>query len=501
MDEDRRKSPIEMTKKEFREIGYQLINDISDFLDTIDKKPVTNGKSPAQMQKILGNSSLPENGRPAAELMSKTTDLLIGNSLFNGHPKFFGYITSSATPIGALADLLAAAVNPNVGAHILSPIATEIERQTIKWLAEFIGVSPNYGGILVSGGNMANFTAFLAARTSKAPKNIKEDGISNSTGQLTVYCSKATHTWIEKAVVLFGLGTKSIRWIETDRSNKMDNTALEKTIQDDLKNGCKPIMVIGAAGDVSTGAVDNMKGISAICKKHDLWFHVDGAYGIPAIIIPEQKSLFDGIQEADSIAMDPHKWLYSPLEAGCTLVKNPQHLIDTFSSHPVYYHFDSTDEEPAQNYYEYGLQNSRGFRALKVWLALQQVGRNGYEKMIGEDIELSVLLFDLAKKHPELEAVSQNLSIATFRYIPENYKNDTEGKDEYLDRLNEELLNELQHGGEVFLSNAIVGEKYCLRACIVNFRTSKKDILEIVEIIVRVGRKVHSKLCSGNNAL
>lgn len=499
MNEDKRESPIEMTRKEFREIGYQLIDDISDFLYTIDKKPVTKGRSPAQLQKILGHSSLPENGTPAAEIMSEATDLLINNSLFNGHPRFFGYITSSATPIGALADLLAAAVNPNVGAHILSPVATEIEKQTIRWLAEFIGVSPNYGGILVSGGNMANFTAFLAARTAKAPKNIKEDGLSNSTAQLTVYCSKTTHTWIEKAAILFGLGTKSIRWIQTDHSNKMDNALLEKTIQDDIKNGCKPIMVIGAAGDVSTGVVDDMKGISAICKRYDLWFHIDGAYGIPAVVIPELKSLFDGIQEADSIAMDPHKWLYSPLEAGCTLLKDPQHLIDTFSSHPVYYHFDSIEEEPALNYYEYGLQNSRGFRALKVWLALRQVGRSGYEKMIGEDIELSGLLFELAKKHPELEAVTQNLSIATFRYVTENHKIETEGRDVYLNKLNEEIVNELQHGGEVFLSNAIVGEKYCLRACIVNFRTSKKDIREIVEIIVRVGRKVHSKLSSTNN--
>ena len=490
---DNRETPIEINKEEFKKIGYQLIDSIAGFLDTITQKPVTTGESPGQLQKIIGTSSIPENGMAAEELISKTTDLLFNHSLLNGHPKFFGYITSSAAPIGALADLLAAAVNPNVGANILSPIATEIEKQTIKWLAEFIGVSPNYGGILVSGGNMANFTAFLTARTAKAPKNIREDGISDSAGKLVIYCSKNTHTWVEKAAVLFGLGSKAIRWIQTDAANKMDNEALEQAIINDLKNGCKPIMIIGTAGDVSTGVVDNLKTIASICKKFDLWFHIDGAYGVPAAAIPELKTLFEGIEEADSIALDTHKWLYSPLEAGCTLVKNPNYLIETYSSHPVYYNFDSKDDAATLNYYEYGFQNSRGFRALKVWLALQQAGKNGYIKMISQDIELSKLLFDLAKSHPELEAITQSLSITTLRYVPLDVP-PGKSKEAWLNALNEALLNDLQQGGEVFLSNALVMEKYCLRACIVNFRTSKKDIEEVVEIIVREGRKVNDKL-------
>lgn len=487
---DKRNAPLEINKEEFRKIGHQLINNISDFISTIDKKPVTVNEKPSQLQKLLGNTSLPEVGIPATELIPRITDLLFNHSLFNGHPKFLGYITSSAAPIGALADLLAASVNPNVGAHILSPIATEIEKQTIQWLAEFIGVSPNYGGILVSGGNMANFTAFLAARTAKAPKNIKEDGLSNTSQKLTIYCSKTTHTWIDKAAILFGLGTKCIRWIQTDSSNKMNNEVLEETIKKDLENGFQPILVIGTAGDVSTGVVDNLRGISTICKTYNLWFHIDGAYGVPAAVIPKYKSLFDGISEADSIALDPHKWLYSPLEAGCTLVKNPQHLIDTYSSHPEYYNFTNPEEEIAQNYYEYGLQNSRGFKALKVWLTLKQVGRNGYQKLINEDIELSKYLLELAETNSELNAVSNNLSITTFRYIPLNCNEDID----YLNKLNEAILNELQTAGELFLSNAIVNEMYCLRACIVNFRTSKKDIKEIIDIIVRVGKETHIKL-------
>jgi glutamate/tyrosine decarboxylase-like PLP-dependent enzyme len=485
-----RESPLEIRKEEFKKIAYQLVDSISDFFDTIDKKQVTTGESPEQLQKIIGNSSLPESGRSAEEILSKTTDLLLSHSLFNGHPKFLGYITASPAPIGALADFLAAAVNPNVGANILSPVATEIEKQTVKWLAEFIGVSPDYGGILVSGGNMANFTAFLAARTIKAPKSIKEEGISNETQRLAIYCSKTTHTWIEKAAILFGFGSKAIRWIPTDTNNKMDNGALEDSIKTDLKNGFKPLMIVGTAGDVSTGAVDNLKGIASICKTYDIWFHVDGAYGLPAVVIPELKAEFEGIEEADSIAIDPHKWLYSPLEAGCTLIKNPAHLIETYSTHPAYYNFNKTGDPSIQNYYEYGFQNSRGFRALKVWLLLQQVGRSGYQKMIDHNIKLSKLFFELAKSHPELEAITQNLSITTLRFVPLNITDVPGNREVYLNSLNEALLNELQLGGEVFLSNAVVNGMYCLRGCIVNFRTTEKDIEEIIEIIVREGRRI-----------
>ncbi len=482
---------IEISSEDFKNIGYKLIDAIAEFIGSINERPVTPGESPKQVQQIIGNASLPGEGKSAEQLLSDATALIIDHSLLNGHPKFFGYITSSPAPIGALADLLASAVNPNVGAYILSPVATEIERQTIKWLAEFIGVSANYGGVLVSGGNMANFTGFLAGRTVKAPKHYKENGISNK-DMLKIYCAKATHTWIDKAATLFGLGSNAIHWIDVDDDNKIKIDFLEKAIEYDKGNGYKPIMVIGNAGDVSTGTVDDLKSIAHICKAHELWFHVDGAYGIPAAVVPDLTSLFEGIEEADSIALDPHKWLYSPLEAGCTLVKDPNHLLQTYSSHPVYYNFGNSEDIPPHNFYEYGLQNSRGFRALKVWLALQQVGKNGYIKLINENIRLSKLMFELAEQHPQLEAVTQNLSIATFRFVPD--KNNVD--EAYVNKLNESLLNELQRGGKVFLSNALVKEKYCLRACIVNFRTTAKDIEEVIEIIVDEGRKLHSKLSS-----
>ncbi|MBI3719948.1 MAG: aspartate aminotransferase family protein [Sphingobacteriales bacterium] len=486
-----RNAAIAMSSEEFKTTGYQLVDTIAALINDIYQKPVTTAETPKQLQQLLPPLKLANEGKPVAEIISNAADLLINHSLFNGHPKFAGYITSSPAPAGILADVLAAAVNPNAGAQILSPIATEIEKQTIQWLTQLINLPNGYGGIMVSGGNMANFTGFLAGRTIKAPKQFKEEGINMREAKLLVYCSKATHTWIEKAVVLFGLGTNAIRWIATNARNQMDNELLEQTIKEDISKGFKPVMIVGTAGDVSTGVVDDLKGIAAICKQYDLWFHIDGAYGAPAAVIPELKNMFEGMEEADSIALDPHKWLYSPLEAGCTLVKNPNHLSETFSSHPVYYNFDTYEEERSHNFYEYGLQNSRGFRALKVWVTLQQVGRNGYAEMIKEDIALSQLLFALADKHPGLEAVTQNLSIATLRYIPaDTDRNNTD----YINQLNETLLNNLQKGGEVFLSNAVINDNYCLRACIVNFRTSKKDIEEMIEIIAREGKKVHQIL-------
>jgi glutamate/tyrosine decarboxylase-like PLP-dependent enzyme len=450
------------------------------------------------IRSTLGNEQMPQKGSSPAHLFEETADLLFDHSLFNGHPRFWGYITSSASPIGALGDLLAASVNPNVGASALSPMATEIEAQTIRWIAELIGYPVTCGGLLVSGGNMANFVGFLSARTSKLNWNIREEGIGATNQRLVVYGSKATHTWIEKAADLFGLGTKTIRWIDTNSNQQMNVNALEQQILSDKKDGHLPIMVVGTAGSVSTGAVDPLPEIAAICRRHNLWFHVDGAYGAPAAALPEASAHLKGLSEADSVALDPHKWLYCPLEAGCILVRNPQILLDTFSFHPEYYSFSGNEEDPSLNYYEFGLQNSRGFRALKVWLGLRQAGREGYEEMIRDDIALAQTLYGLIESHSELEAITQKLSITTFRYVPNDLPQGISAAETYLNKLNQELLNQLQAGGEVFVSNAVVEKKYVLRVCIVNFRTTLNDIKALPGIVIRVGRKLDADMRPDN---
>jgi glutamate/tyrosine decarboxylase-like PLP-dependent enzyme len=271
---------------------------------------------------------------------------------------------------------------------------------------------------------------------------------------------------------------------------QIDVSALRQQIEADRAAGERPILVVGNAGTVSTGAVDSLTEVGAICREFDLWFHVDGAYGAMAAIVPEASPQFAGLGGADSIAMDPHKWLYAPLEAGCALVRNREKLRDTFSYHPPYYHF----ETEAINYYDLGPQNSRGFRALKVWLALQQAGRDGYVQTIAEDIRLAGELFRQIAQTPQLEALTQSLSITTFRFIPRDLKPGGDEIEGYLDQLNNELLTRLQNSGEAYLSNAIVRGRFALRACIVNFRTTQADIEALPPLIVRIGEKTDAEL-------
>lgn len=409
-------------------------------------------------------------------------------------------ITSSAAPIGALGDLLAAAVNPNMGGWFSGPMANEIEAQTVRWIAEMIGYPTNCGGLLVSGGNMGNFVGFLAARKTKATWDVRTAGLmGEGARRLRVYTSSETHTWIHKATDMFGLGTDAIRWIPVDEQLRMDTTALKNQIQEDIEAGDLPFLVIGTAGTVSTGAVDPLSEIAAICQEYDLWFHVDGAYGAFAAMLPhehqgvEVPADLQGISLADSVAVDPHKWLYAPLEAGCALVRNPEALRTTFSYHPPYYHF-ADQAEPTIDYYEYGPQNSRGFRALKVWLALRQVGRQGYVEMISDDIQLAQELYRLVDVHPELHAFTQGLSITTFRYVPPDLAPGSESIEVYLNQLNAELLIRLQKSGEAFLSNAVVKGTFLLRACVVNFRTSLEDIEALPGIVIRIGKEVDAAI-------
>jgi len=449
--ETKRKSPLALSEEEFKSIGHKLVDDIAEFLTNIHQRPVAKESSPSELKGIMGDVSLPSTSQDAAKLMDEATTTLFDHSTFNGHPRFWGYITSSAAPIGILSEMLASTINPNVGGWNLSPMATEIEKQTIRWIAELINYPVDCGGILVSGGNMANFVGFLAARQEKADWDIRKEGISApASKQMIVYVSTETHTWVQKAADLFGLGTDNIRWIEIDDQLRMIPSALVKQIEKDKQSGLFPFMVVGTAGTVRVGAVDPLTDLADICKKYQLWFHVDGAYGAFAAALPEASGQLKGLRLADSIALDPHKWLYSPLEAGCTLVKDPNHLLQAFSYQPEYYHFDSNEVDPKINFFEYGFQNSRGFRALKVWMGLKHAGRDGIVQMIRDDIALGSLMADSLRNHGDFDVFTEELSITTFRYHPHNGPHDIET----LNKLNEDLLSILQNEGKAFISNA-----------------------------------------------
>jgi len=490
-----RLAPIDMSPEEFRAAGHRLVDRIAEFLESLPKRRLTPAEPPHAVRAALGEGSLPEKGSPAAEILEQAATLLFEHSLLSAHPRFWGYIYSSAAPIGALGDFLAAAVNPNAGAWNLSPMASEIEAQTVRWIAELIGYPTDCGGLLVSGGNMANFVPFLAARTAKADWDIRANGLTGKGSRpLRVYCSAETHTWIHKAADLFGLGTDAIRWISTDDQLRMDTAALRKQIHEDKAHGAWPFIVVGAAGSVSTGAVDPLPEIAAICREHGLWFHVDGAYGAIAACLPDASADLRGLALADSVAVDPHKWLYAPLEAGCVLVRDRKLLPKTFSHRPPYYHFPEQEGEESVNYFECGMQNSRGFRALKVWLALRQVGRAGYAPMVSDDIRLSQELYRLAQEHPELEAFTQGLSITTFRYVPRDLERGSPQVEDYLNKLNHELLTRLQRSGETFLTNAVIRGKFVLRGCFVNFHSTLADVEALPGIVTRLGAEVDKEL-------
>lgn len=487
-----RTSPLEMTEEQFRSLGHDLVDRIASFLASVRERPVTPAEPPDTVRAALGATrGLPEEGSAPADLLERAADLLFQHSLLNGHPRFYGYITSSAAPIGMLAEMLASAVNANVGAWKLSPMATEIEGQVIRWLAEFIGYPTDCGGLLLSGGNMANLTCFLAARAAQSGWDVRKQGVSSGP-PLRVYASAEAHTWLQKAADFAGLGTDAIRWIAVDGKQRMDLAALETQYRRDLDDGCQPFLVVGSAGTVSTGAVDALPELAAFCHERNLWFHVDGAYGAFAAGVTGAPADLRGLSLADSVAVDPHKWLYAPLEAGCALVRNPAALRDAFSYHPPYYSFGVE----ATNYFDIGPQNSRGFRALKIWLALQHAGAAAYRQMIQDDIALARRLYALAMQHQELEAITHNLSVATLRYVPRELRAclGCEQTEEYLNRLNQHLLTMLENSGELFCSNAVIGGKYALRFCIVNFRTSVDDIEAIPQLLARLGSQAHAEL-------
>ena len=431
-----RKTPLELSPEEFRTLGYRLVDRIAGHFESIREGPVTPGESPATVRRAIeAGHGLPVTGTQSSVLLEEVTDTLLKRFSLQCASAFLGlhHVRSGADRCACRPRCFRS--QSECGAWKLAPSATEIEAQTVRWIAEFIGYPVGCGGLMVSGGNMANFVCFLAARRAKAAWNVRESGLAgNGSSRLLIYAATSTHTWIQKAADLFGHGTNAIRWIETDQEERMNPDALRQQVARDRDQGEQPFFVVGTAGSVGTGAVDPLREIGSVCRDYGLWFHVDGAYGAFAANAPGAPADLAALKDADSVAVDPHKWLYAPLEAGCALVREPELLLNAFSYHPSYYHF----EEEATNYFELGMQNSRGFRALKVWMALRQAGRDGYLKMIGDDIRLAKHLHSLTDAHPELEALSYGLSIATFRYVPPELRPlaGSAEAEEYLNRLN-----------------------------------------------------------------
>lgn len=487
-----RVSALDMDTETFRKIGHETVDRIADFWADVRQRPVNYGDDPEQAWGLVGRRGLPETGDDPSRILEEAFSSLAAGSLLNGHPKFFGYITAGAAPIGVVSELLAAGINPNCGGWPLSPVASAMEIQCVQWIAELTGYPAIGGGLLCSGGNMANMLGFWAARRAAFGAEVRTGGTSGLRPR--VYAPTGTHTWLQKAVDLSGIGSENVVYVPTERDETMKVAELDRLISEDKANGLTPFLVVASGGTVSTGAVDDISAVRKVCDKHGLWLHVDGAYGAFAACLPDAPTGLKHLALADSVALDPHKWLYAPLEAGCTLVRNKQALYDAFGYRPPYYEFHLEDSDDWCNFYEVGVQNSRGFKALKVWCQLRQAGRAGYVESIGQDVRLAQAMARRVGEAPNMQLESCRLSIVCFRYVPPGVSLETEEGREYVNRLNQAILAETQNGGEGFVSNAVIQSEYFLRACIVNFRTRLSDVHEVVELCRATGERLDANL-------
>ncbi|MEM7123853.1 MAG: aminotransferase class V-fold PLP-dependent enzyme [Pseudomonadota bacterium] len=476
------RSPTDVSPDTFQRLGQKVVERIAEHLAGLRDLPVAPDTSPAALRARLGDGAMPEAGGEIDDALSDIADLLFANTCLNGHPRMWGYITGSPSPIGALGDLLAAAANPNVAGWNGAPLATEMENQTVKWIGELLGFSISCSGILTSGGNAANFVAMLAARRAKADWDIRQEGMAGRV--MTIYATSEAHAWLDKAADLFGMGTNAVRRVKTDDGLRMDLGHLAQLVHDDQAAGAMPFLVVGSAGTTATGAVDPLPEIAALCRSENLWFHVDGCYGAPAVLDTAAPEALAGMAEADSLAVDAHKWLYVPLEAGCTLVRDSRVLTEAFATNPSYYAMAVEEGgEPITDYYAMGLQNSRGLRALKVWLTLKQMGRDGYRRAIARNMAQARMMFEALDAADDFEAATCQLSITTFRYVPRNLVGRVlePAVSAYLNNLNAALMMRVQRSGDLYLSTAVVDDRQLLRACIVNFRTTDDDVRSVPE--------------------
>jgi aromatic-L-amino-acid/L-tryptophan decarboxylase len=464
--------PLEISSEQFRLLAKQVSDLAADFLETIDAKPVAPAVNGAESDNAF-RTPLPEKGL-GADALNQLQTVLSQSRINNG--RFFGYVLGSGEPVAALADLLASVANQNVTAWRSSPAAVTIERTVVGWLSEALGCK-DFSGTLTGGGSLANLMGLAMAREAKAPAN--EKGLS---AEATVYASEEVHMSIPKAIALLGIGRENLRLVRTDASFHMIPEELERAIARDKQSGKTPIAVVASAGTVNTGAVDPLPQIAAIAKNHAAWFHIDGAYGALAALAA--RSRFQGLELADSISLDPHKWLYQPLDCGCLLYRNADAARKAFSHTGDYTRVLSNDPVEGFAFFEESLELSRRFRALKLWLSLRYHGLEAFRQSIKNDLAYARDLAEKIVNEPELELLAPvELSAVCFRFLGTGGRSEGD-----LNRLNPAILKEVNKKGRVYLSNATLRAKFCLRACIVNHRTKPEDLDAVISEVLETGR-------------
>jgi aromatic-L-amino-acid/L-tryptophan decarboxylase len=476
--------PFDLPPQELRRLGGLAVDAVAAHREGLAGRPVFGkvGESAS-----VFDEPLPEIGMPADELIAFVRAEILSRPFGNSHPRFFGFINATADPLGTIADYLAAAMNPNCwgGDHA----GVHIEDRVIHWLAEGLGLHPTAEGILTSGGSMANFTALAAARRAVCAE-VRERGLPHE-ARLVVYASSQAHNCVDKAVDLLGFGTGQLRKLPVDDRFRLRMEGLRQAVAADRRAGLRPAIVVGNAGTVNTGAIDPLEEIADFCHGEGLWFHADGAYGAMAALSPRLRPLFRGLERADSVAADPHKWLYVPFEAGAALVREPGRLADAFRRPAEYLVQDGESPFPGPvAFNERGPELSRGFKALKVWMGFKKHGRQGFAAAIERDVDLARFLADEVDRRPDFEKLGEPvLSIANFRYRPEAALL----SEEALAVLNRKIVNRLVGDGSFFLAPTLLEGKTSMRVAIVNFRTRESDLVALLDEAARIGRELTSR--------
>ncbi len=416
---------------------------------------------------------LPQSGIGPHAALDEVSEIL-DESLAHSRPRFFGYVGSSGLELGVLADALAGSHDINLAASAAA--ADLVERQTLRWVGDLVGY-PAAWGTFTSGGMLSNLTALTAAR-ERAQPGCRIDGCD---GRGVVYASVEAHSSVERAVEVLGLGRKALRSVEIDAARRMRPDALAAAIDHDLAEGLRPVAVVATAGTTLTGAVDPIRAVAEVCAAHGVWLHVDGAYGLPAAATASARHLFDGLELADSAALDGHKWLFVPKACGVLLVRDRADLEAAFSHDAPYIPEIEFGEHPV----EWTLEYSRPFRALKLWLALRAHGAEAFREAIEHDLELARLVADLVRDADDLELMTEpSLSIVPFRRVPSRGDPDAH---------NRRLVGALQRDGRVYVTGAVVDGRWCLRPCIVNYRTTADDAHALVDVVREVGRRIETE--------
>ena len=472
------------TADEIRRIGYRVVDLIANHLAALPDEPVFTPVPPDRVETMLATPP-PQDPVSPDDILRLFEEQVEPYPFGNGHPRFWGWVNSPPAVMGIFADALAAAMNPSCAGGNHSAIY--IERQVTSWIRSMLGFPEASMGLLVSGGSMATMTALAVARHMKSGVDVRVDGLQHAPSA-AFYLSSEAHSCVRKAIELLGFGSASVRTIPTDEDYRMDIDALEAAIEYDRARQVRPIAVVATGGSTNTGAIDDLSAIAAVCHRHQVWMHVDAAYGGPAILSAEYADALRPIAEADSVALDPHKWLFVPVEAGLVFVRDADAMRSAFSLVPPYIRQSGSAGAVygLPWFSEYGFQQTRGFRALKVWMAMQEFGLSGYKAAIEENIRLARYLADCVSRWPDLALMAPpGLSVVCFRYAGARERSEDETA-----AINRALLERLQLGGEAFLTSTDLRGHFVLRACFVNYRSRREDVDRMLEAVRTIGREL-----------